>query len=137
MLTLLLSPFLLHVQALAVWVLALAAPVTLTDTQAWGLILGLASPLAIAVIQRPYWSAAQRALIAAGFAVAVGLLTVLSTSSFDLKNLLATIALVLVASHTAYESFFKPTKIASKVENATSGSAAPAPSSGGKHIKQE
>lgn len=92
----------------------------LAQPQAWGLILGVIAPLLISVVQQPKFTGATRSVIAVAAAAVIGVLTVLSTGDFDPSNLLTTFAVTLVASHAAYESFYKPTGLADVVEFKTS-----------------
>lgn len=92
----------------------------LGSTQAWGLILGVIAPLLISVVQRPSFSSGARAVIAVVSAAVIGLLTVLAAGTFNPEDWLTTAAVVLVASHTAYEGFWRPTGVAPAIEEKTS-----------------
>lgn len=92
----------------------------LSNTQAWGLILGVLSPLLISVAQQPQWAGGTRAVVAAAAAVVIGLVTVLASGDFAVGDWLTTAALVLVASHTAYEGLWRPTGAADAIEFKTS-----------------
>jgi hypothetical protein len=124
------------VLAFLVGLVALLAPLAadfgpiLENPQAWGLILGLLTPVLVSVVQQPQLPRWARATIAVVSGFLVGTITCLINGQIGAGDLLTTIALVLVASHTAYESFFKPTGIAPTVEAATSPSV-------GKHVAQE
>lgn len=132
----LLLAFALEVHALLAGLVALVAPLVtdfgplLENPQAWGLILGLLTPLLVSLVQQPQLPQWARATVAAVSAVIVGVITCLVNGQIGAGDLLTTIAVVLVASHTAYESFFKPTGISPTVELATSPGV-------GKHVSLE
>lgn len=94
----------------------------LNSTHAWGLILGVLSPLLVSVVQQPKFTGPLRAVVALASAVVIGLLTVLAAGDFNPTDWLTTAAVVLVAAHTAYEGFWRPTGIAEEVEYRTSPS---------------
>lgn len=97
------------------------------DTASWALILGVLTPLLTAVVQQPRWSPRLRAIASAVVSVVVGVLTVLA-NGVDLSAwngdkaqiTLGVVALVLVASNTAYKTLWKPTGVAPAIERATS-----------------
>lgn len=90
------------------------------NTQAWGLILGVLAPMLISVVQQPKFTGTVRAVVAVAASAVIGLLTVLAAGDFAVGEWLTTAALVLVASHTAYEGFYKPTGVAKAIEEGTS-----------------
>jgi hypothetical protein len=92
-----------------------------TDTASWALILGVLTPLVVAVVQQPRWGTRYRAVVAAVAAVIVGVVTVLANGTWqDASGTLGIIALVLVASNTAYKTLWKPTGVAPLIEAKTS-----------------
>lgn len=99
------------------------------DTASWALILGVLTPLLVALVQQPQWTARTRALVSLLASIVVGVLTVLA-NGVDLtvwtgnkaQTLLGVIALVMVASNTAYKTLWKPTGVAPAIEHATSPS---------------
>jgi hypothetical protein len=92
-----------------------------TDTASWALILGVLTPLLVSVVQQPKWSQQVRAVVAAVAAIVVGLLTVLANGGFnDASGVLGIVALVLVASNTAYKTLWKPMGVAPMIEAKTS-----------------
>jgi hypothetical protein len=117
------------VAAYAVAVMAAATSGTLGvlgDTQSWGLILGVLTPLVVSIIQQPRWSDPVRAIIHVVAAVVVGVVTVLANGQItDQSTILTTIAVVLVASSAAYGYVWKPLGVAPKIERATSPSSGP------------
>lgn len=105
----------------------------LTDTVSWGLVLGVFLPWATALVQQPGWSADTRKIVAVASAIAAGVLTCLANGSLDQgQTVLATVAIILTASQTAYRGLWKARPdtpegvandslaLASKIERATS-----------------
>lgn len=92
----------------------------LASMQSWGLILGVLSPILISVVQQPSWSGQVRTLVGVVVSLAIGVLTVLANGGADLKDWLATLALVLVASQATYRGIFKPSGAADAIEKVTS-----------------
>lgn len=91
------------------------------DTASWALIAGVLTPILVSLVQQPRWSQSLRAIVALVVAVIVGVLTVLANGGFaDASGSLGIIALVLVASNTAYKTFWKPTGVAPVIEDKTS-----------------
>jgi hypothetical protein len=98
------------------------SPVIL-DTVSWGLILGIVTPLVTSLAQRPNLSSQRRTVIGVIVSVAVGVLTCLANGDFhwnEGQTVLSTIAVVLVASQASYLGMWKPSRIATNLENATS-----------------
>lgn len=104
----------------------------LTDTTSWSVIVGIALPWLVAVVNRPWWSRRVRQAVAIVASVIAGVLVCLGTGAFgDGSGLtvVGTCAIVLVASQAVYGRLFKGA--VRKVEEATSGkpteSSAPEP----------
>jgi hypothetical protein len=95
---------------------------TLTDAGMWALIVAFASPLVLAIVQQPRWSAAVRAVVTVLFSALAGTLTAYFAGAFTGRNVVSTILLVLVATIVFYKGFWKPTGVAPGIESATSGS---------------
>lgn len=93
----------------------------MSNTQAWSVILGVITPLLIAVVNRKTWSDQMRriAAIVVSVVVAVGNL-VFNGDITDWKNWVVNIALVAGAAQVLYATVFKPTGIADKVDQKTS-----------------
>jgi hypothetical protein len=105
---------------IAAAVTLLEDPVVL-DTVSWGLILGVLTPLATALVQQPRWGTKTRAVVGALVAIVVGVVTCLANGDIESgQTVLATVAVVLVAAQATYKGFWQPTRIAPKVEAATS-----------------
>jgi len=91
----------------------------------WALIAGVLTPLLTSLVQQPQWTNRTRSLVGVAVAIVIGILTCLAQGTLDLidtqpENVLATLALVLVASQAAYQSLWKMTGIAPAIERATS-----------------
>lgn len=97
------------------------------DSASWALILGVLTPLVVALVQQPGWSRPLRAIVSVVASVVVGVITVAANGDLtEPRPVLAVIALVLVASNTAYTTLWKPTGVAPAIEGATSpGSSRP------------
>jgi peptidoglycan/LPS O-acetylase OafA/YrhL len=94
--------------------------VILNDTATWALILGLLTPFAQSIVQRPEWSATVRVIIAIAAALVIGLVTVIANGDFNTGNWFATAGVVLAAAQTAYALVYKPTGLAKVIEFKTS-----------------
>lgn len=93
----------------------------LTDSTSWALILGVLTPLIVAVVQQPKWTPKVRALVGLAAAVVIGFVSVLASGDLDdTQSLLGVIALVFVASSSAYKALWKPTGVARAIETTTS-----------------
>ncbi|MFJ8043782.1 hypothetical protein ACIRBX_25100 [Kitasatospora sp. NPDC096147] len=94
----------------------------LNDTEAWGLLLGAATPWATALIQQPTWSKPTRAVVGALTSAAVGIITVLARGDIaHAQTALTTVALTVVASKAFYDGLWQHTG-AGALERATSTS---------------
>lgn len=92
----------------------------LSNTALWGLLLGLVTPLATAVVQRPGWSARTRTLVGHGVSLLVGALTVLASGEIENGTVTAaTLFAVLAASKIAYTQVWQRTPVTDTIEYAT------------------
>lgn len=91
---------------------------------AWGLILGVLTPLLTSVVEQPQWSRRLRFAVAVLCAVAVGTLTVMAAGDVDLTNWLLTVGAVLAASQAAFHEFYKPAGVAQVIELKTASKSA-------------
>jgi len=91
----------------------------LSDTASWGLIVGVLLPLLTALVQQPSWSRPARVAVAVLASGIAGVLTCLAAGTFDLGNVLGTVAAVLVAAQASYESLWQPSGVAPAIEVAT------------------
>lgn len=98
------------------------------DSASWAVILGVLTPLLVSVVQQPSWTPRLRAVVSAVVAVLVGIITVAANGGFaEPQGALASIALVLVASNTAYKTLWKPTGVSPAIEAATASKTQPTP----------
>ncbi|MFB7126213.1 hypothetical protein [Kitasatospora sp. NPDC056273] len=80
----------------------------LTDTEAWGLLLGALTPWATSLIQQPDWSKGVRTLIGTVASATVGIATVLARGDIaHVQTALTTVALAVVASKTFYDGLWQ------------------------------
>lgn len=86
----------------------------------WSLVVAFITPPVLAIIQQPSWSQAVRSIVMFLFAVVLGLGTAYFTDSFNGKDIITSILIVLVGAISAYKGFWQPTGIAPKIEIATS-----------------
>lgn len=91
------------------------------EVASWGILIGALLPILIAILNQPQWTDQQKRFIALGVAFVSGTGTVIVSGNFDPGNWVVTIAAVLGASQAAYTVLWKPTKIAPRIEAATSG----------------
>lgn len=77
------------------------------DTTSMATIVGLALPIAVAVVQRAHWSKRTRTLVAVGIALAAGVGTAYAAGDLNPQSVTASVAAVLVASTAAYKGFYK------------------------------
>jgi hypothetical protein len=93
------------------------------DAESWGLILGVFTPLAVAVVQQPTWPPVLRWIVGWACALTVGALTVLANGNLSGSTWVHTLALTLVASQAAYAGWRNGP--AAAIERATSPSPSP------------
>lgn len=91
----------------------------LGQPQSWAVLISLATPGLISVINQPGFSRGKRQLVAAAVSLVVGVVTVASSGQFNTADLLSTCAVVLVASQAAYHKLWKPRGAAARVEAVT------------------
>uniref|UniRef100_UPI003F491C80 hypothetical protein n=1 Tax=Nonomuraea sp. CA-251285 TaxID=3240002 RepID=UPI003F491C80 len=90
------------------------------DVETWALLLGVLSPLAIAVVQQPRWTGATRMVIGWLCALIVGAVTCLANGVLtEPATALRVCVLTLVAAQAAYVGWQKA-GIVPKIERATS-----------------
>jgi hypothetical protein len=91
-----------------------------TDTQMWALIVGVLLPPVVAAVQQPGFPTWLRSVIAVAASAVAGFVTVLVTGQLGGRSVVTAVLLTLVAAVSSYESVWKPTGIAPRVEAATS-----------------
>lgn len=105
-------------------VVAFATPLltdpNLLDSVSWGLVLGVVMPILTSIVQQPKWSSRTRTIVAWVLSAVGGVVTCLANGSFhEGQTLVATIAVVLVASQATYIGW-KKTGLTGSIESATS-----------------
>lgn len=86
----------------------------------WNLIVGFLAPNLIAVVQQPKFTPAIRATIMFAASVVGGVVTALLNDQFNFEDVLGSILIVGVSAITFYKGLWKPTGVATGIENATS-----------------
>jgi len=95
--------------------------IDMTDLQMWALVVGFLSPIVLAIINQPTWSAPVKSFVAFVWSAIVAAVTLwLSPNSFDGKNLISTFLLVFVTAVATYRGFWKTSNIAPQIQAATS-----------------
>ena len=95
------------------------------DLTAWGILVGMAAPLVIAIVQRPGWSNTSRVVVSVLFcAVAGGVTAVLdgtiSGVPVTFSGVVQTAVAVILAAQVAYRNWWKPMGTTDVIEAATS-----------------
>ncbi|MGW1525470.1 hypothetical protein [Streptomyces sp. NPDC002159] len=101
-----------------------------TDAQLWAAALGYLLPPVIAIVIQPRWSGPVKGLFMVLVATSDGLGTAYFTHSFDGKPIVTDILIAALAIGVAYDTLWKPSGIAPRIERATStngGQAGPTP----------
>lgn len=86
----------------------------------WGLVVGFLVPNLVAVIQQPRFTPPVRATITAVVSVIGGAGTAYFNGLFNPGDIVGSILICGVTAITFYKGFWKPTGIATTIENATS-----------------
>lgn len=86
----------------------------------WSLLVGALAPPGVAFIQQPGWSRPLRAAVTLLVCLLLGAGTAWFNGDLAARNLVSATLLVLVSTHSTYLAFWKPTRIAGAIENATS-----------------
>lgn len=95
----------------------------MTNLQMWSLLVGFLAPPLIAIVQQPKWGAGLRSVVTVIMCLIFGGATAYFEGSGDSSDRVGAVLLVTVAAMTFYKRFWTPTKIAPKLEAATSPSA--------------
>jgi hypothetical protein len=99
----------------------------LSDTASWAALLGIVTPLGVALVNQTKWSPQVKTLVAVVVAVAVGVLDALAHGQLQHPGtVVGAVVLVLGASQAAYHLLWQPGDVAPALERATSVSR-PAP----------
>ena len=88
----------------------------------WAGIVGFFMPVLLAVVQQPGWSQPLRAIVmfVASIIAAVGTVYFTNDGAFTRDNMITTTLVVMVTAIATYKGLWTPTKVAPKVEAATS-----------------
>jgi hypothetical protein len=91
----------------------------LTDLAMWSLIAGFFLPPVLAIIMQSGWDQRIKAAVAFLACLAVGVGVSYFEGDLDGRSWVSSSLVVLVAAISTYQSFWKPTGIAPKIEAAT------------------
>lgn len=94
--------------------------VDLPDQEVWTVLLGVALPPLIAVVNQRHWSPKLRALVALAVCWVVSAAWVALHGRLDWHHWRDTALVVTVAAVGAYRIFWQPSTIAPAIESATS-----------------
>lgn len=86
----------------------------------WNLVIAFFMPLVVAAVQQPTWPSWLRVVVSGVAAVIGGLGTAYFNDDFNTGDIVGSILVVLVATIAFYKNWWKPTGVASAIENATS-----------------
>ena len=92
----------------------------MSNLMMWSLIVGFLAPNLIALVQQPRFTSQMRAGIMFVASVVGGGLTAYFNGQFNFEDVVGSILTVGVASITFYKGLWKPTGVATGIENATS-----------------
>lgn len=97
----------------------------MSDLAMWNLVAGfLSATFLLPVIQQPQWTERARAAVTFGWSLLVGLGTVYLQGDFaalaNVRAVVTSVLLTLVAAISSYKGFAKPAGIAGAIEKATS-----------------
>ncbi|MEU0184161.1 hypothetical protein ABZ312_23665 [Streptomyces sp. NPDC006207] len=96
------------------------------DAQLWSAFLGFAAPPLIAVVQQPRWSSTAKTLVMLLSSVALGCGSAYFGGQFTAHTVGGNVLIVAIAAGSAYQTVWKPSGVAPRIERATS----PRPSRG-------
>lgn len=93
----------------------------MTDLEMWALLVGVAIPPLVAIIQQPRWPNWFRAVVSVAASVVAGFITTYLTLESALweQGMIHAMLLVGVASWASYRNFWKPTTVAPVIEAKT------------------
>lgn len=90
-----------------------------SDLDMWSALVGFGLPALIAVLVQSHWSAQIKGVITAAVCVLGGFVTAALTGDLHGTTIVRSVLVVLGSAVTFYRVFWKPTKIASAIEEAT------------------
>ena len=88
----------------------------LSDIALWNIILGFVTPLVVSIATKPHMKPASKIAIQFGFAIAIGFITAYLYGGFETRTIVSSILLVLAVSALSYQSVWKPTGTAERIE---------------------
>lgn len=93
----------------------------MTDLEMWSLLVGVAIPPLVAVIEQPKWPNWFRAVVGVLASAVAGFITTYLTLESALweQGMIHAMLLVGVASWASYRNFWKPTTVAPVIETKT------------------
>lgn len=89
------------------------------------LAVGTLLPLLTAVVEQPRWSRSTRAVMSVAISVIAGLVAYVSQHGLEFSSVSSVVVFVIgvvLASAASYESIWKPTGVASSIEQKTAPS---------------
>jgi len=86
----------------------------------WNLIVGFLAPNVIALLQQPKWPSQVRSLIMFAFAIVAGGVTAYLNDQWNTTDIIGSILVVGVTAISFYKGLWKPTGVATSIENMTS-----------------
>ncbi len=92
----------------------------MSDLQMWSLLVGVAAPLLVAVVQQPGWTRPVRAVVGLIIFLLLGLGTAYFEGALTGRSWISSALIIFVAANTAYRNLWKPTRVAPAIEQATS-----------------
>ncbi len=97
------------------------APNTLPDLIMWSALVGALLPPVVAIINQPRWPAWLKGAVAVGTSVVVGGVTAALQGDLTGRSWVSSALIVATLAIGSYHQLWKPSTIAPKVEEATSG----------------
>ena len=85
----------------------------------FAVIIGFALPGLISFVNQAGWSSQLKGMVAFVSSVVAGAGTAFFTDQWNGEDVIRSIMIVLILSQIAYQTFWKPTHIASSIEQAT------------------
>lgn len=92
----------------------------MTNLEMWSLLVGIAAPVVLAIVQQPSWTRPMRAAVTFLLCLLLGAGTAYFNGDLSGKTWVSCTLLILVATYSSYVALWKPTKIAPAIESSTS-----------------
>jgi hypothetical protein len=90
-----------------------------TKVGRWSYLIGTFLPLAIAAVNRQYWSSQAKGVMAFALSAVAAAGTSVFAGEFNAEDIVTSLLIVLVSATVTYTVFWKPSGIASAVEEKT------------------